>query len=148
LTEIGSRNRTRGTARPAPDPRYSNLKAYSLQQDAMKFHHAAALALVGWYLMVPPLFKHGVNVNAPVSEWDHRQAFDTADACEKARVGLYHCGAVLNGAERGTVMQACGFDSHPRPIKDKKADAIVGQIVMQFYEAACIATDDPGLKGN
>jgi hypothetical protein len=27
--------------------------------DAMKLRHAAALALVGWYLMIPPLYKGG-----------------------------------------------------------------------------------------
>jgi hypothetical protein len=48
----------------------------------MKPRHAAALALVGWYLMVPP----SEHVNLPISRWNHIASFDTADKCEADRV--------------------------------------------------------------
>jgi hypothetical protein len=42
----------------------------------MVFHHTAALALVGWYLMVPTMKANDqgdpttLSLNAPISEWD------------------------------------------------------------------------------
>jgi len=36
--------------------------------EAMKPRHAAALALVGWYLMMPP-WRPTVDVSAPLSRW-------------------------------------------------------------------------------
>jgi hypothetical protein len=46
--------------------------------------HAASLALVGWYLMMPPWGK----VNAPLSEWVVYQSFDSAEVCAVARKAL------------------------------------------------------------
>jgi hypothetical protein len=83
----------------------------------VKPRHAAALALVGWYLLVPPQTpvkgghiydedKNGNLVNersappellrgatmvhpeAPLAEWAQAGAFDTATACEVARFKL------------------------------------------------------------
>ncbi len=54
----------------------------------MKFRHAAALALVGWYLMVPPLSRtvpFEVDGQAPLREWAVTQAFDKAKDCEDYR---------------------------------------------------------------
>ncbi len=53
----------------------------------MKPRHAAAVALVGWYLIGPPL-KAGVKPpmadwNAPVSKWLPIAFFDTAADCQK-----------------------------------------------------------------
>lgn len=50
----------------------------------MKLQNAAALALVGWYLMMPPWGK----VNAPLSEWVVYQSFDSAEICAVARKAL------------------------------------------------------------
>jgi len=62
----------------------------------MKFRHAAALALVGWYLMVPPQNAHWqekrqplYNSNAPLSEWDIDESFDTAAECQAALKKLF-----------------------------------------------------------
>src|ERR1700730_16749176 len=51
----------------------------------MKPRHAAALALVGWYLMVPPLVNapYKVDTEAPLASWKPYQAFDTAEECDK-----------------------------------------------------------------
>ena len=50
----------------------------------MKLRHAAELALVGWYLMVPPipLNRFRVDIDAPSSKWEHYQSFDSAEDCE------------------------------------------------------------------
>ena|SRR5260370_41900452 len=56
----------------------------------MKPCHVAALALVGWYLLNPPVYintysgnvtKGFTNINAPLSQWTS-SAFGTAAACE------------------------------------------------------------------
>jgi len=57
--------------------------------------HAAALALVGWYLMLPPMTGTGaewtVDINAPIAKWEQSGAYDTAQSCEddwkKGRTG-------------------------------------------------------------
>src|SRR5258707_542280 len=53
--------------------------------------HAAALALVGWYLMVPPHIHRngqvlvGVERSAAIREWEISNSFDTAADCEEER---------------------------------------------------------------
>ncbi|MDO8431151.1 MAG: hypothetical protein Q7S58_01945 [Candidatus Binatus sp.] len=48
-------------------------------------HHAATLALVAWYLMVPPVIKVNghptVLTMAPLQKWDIEDSFDTATQC-------------------------------------------------------------------
>jgi len=56
----------------------------------MKPRHAA-LALVGWYLMFPPLIKlrGGTFIpdeTRPISEWTVHSSFDSADACASGEV--------------------------------------------------------------
>jgi hypothetical protein len=48
----------------------------------MKRYHAVALALVGWYLMLPPIVDGKPDVSASLSTWEQWRAFDTADLCE------------------------------------------------------------------
>ena len=57
----------------------------------MNPHHAAALALVGWYLMMPPVNPNNMRVNtdAPISDWEIRNSFDSASQCERLRVQVH-----------------------------------------------------------
>ena len=55
---------------------------------SMNPRHAAAVALVGWYLMVPPIVRPSgregtTDTNAPLSKWVKviRGTFDSDDAC-------------------------------------------------------------------
>jgi hypothetical protein len=52
----------------------------------MKLRHAAALALVGWYLMAPPFPKgehrYEPDTSVPLSQWIRRASFDSAAECE------------------------------------------------------------------
>ena len=52
-------------------------------------HHAAALALVGWYLMIPPV-RDGTqpDTQAPVSAWTVFRKFDSAAACQEWKLRL------------------------------------------------------------
>jgi hypothetical protein len=41
---------------------------------------------VGWYLLTPPIrTDYSFNTSAPLKEWYHGGAFDTAAACEQER---------------------------------------------------------------
>jgi hypothetical protein len=53
--------------------------------ERMKPRHAAALALVGWYLVLPP--KEGLIVKpaAPMRDWKIEQSFKTLRECEDFR---------------------------------------------------------------
>jgi hypothetical protein len=88
----------------------------------MKLRHAAALALLGWYLVVPPpLDSSGPDLHAPLSHWNQAQAFDTAAQCETQLVQL-----------RKTISA-----ERPRAQLDEADQAM--------KSAKCIATDDPRL---
>lgn len=53
---------------------------------SMKLGHAAAFAIVGWYLMVPPPAGGGNRLSyEPLSEWELIDTFDSRQACEQMR---------------------------------------------------------------
>jgi len=72
----------------------------------MNPRHAAALALVGWYLMQPTVFgKQGHqafdNSEAEISEWTAVSSYDSAAQCEKAKANLYNLPSLkINPSER------------------------------------------------
>jgi len=90
----------------------------------MKVRHAAALALIGWYLMMLPWGK----VNAPLSEWVAYQSFDSAEICSVARKSLVDYLGNYKGMAMTLITQSGG---------NLQFDGSV---------ATCIATDDPRLK--
>jgi hypothetical protein len=55
-------------------------------------HTAVALALLGWYLMMPPQTKvwwigpQRSDNAAPLNRWTNQQSFDRAEKCETARL--------------------------------------------------------------
>jgi hypothetical protein len=58
----------------------------------VKTRHAAALVLVGWYLMVPPPVPHSsvpVDLDAPLSKWRFFSTHDSAAQCEQGLVAFY-----------------------------------------------------------
>ncbi len=78
--------------------------------------HAAALVLVGWYLMLPPLgADHSRDDIAPISRWRFEDSLDSAAEC------------------RDTLLRRW---SHAEDEKVKDA----------YLKAACVSTDDPRLK--
>jgi hypothetical protein len=100
----------------------------------MKPQLAAALALVGWYLMTPPPSKAPnvgwvVSPSDPLNEWRHIASYDTAAECETARDALNKQGWRLINANKD-------------PFSN---DAAIGQ---QDASVECIATDNPRFKGN
>ncbi len=96
----------------------------------MNSRHAAALALVSWCLLVPPIIRDSgnqprVQPTAPLNEWRVYATFESRGQCEKLKDKIQE-------GERGL------------PSSEKNAD-------LKREAAAsllCVATDDPRLKGN
>jgi hypothetical protein len=68
-------------------------RARQLTRVEMKFRRTAAVALVGWYLMVAPMHQSGFwsrfgmrfgDTNAPLNKWSIVGTFDTVRQCEAA----------------------------------------------------------------
>jgi hypothetical protein len=100
----------------------------------MNRRHAAALALVGWYLMVPPIYKiargqYELDRDAPLTEWINTKGFDSADDCDEGKsLNIKQTSNLL----RMTFPKRGNFSTDPNWRR-----AFYGQ---------CIATDDPRLK--
>jgi len=98
----------------------------------MKLRHAAALPLVGWYLMTPPMdAQHNVRSDLPLGQWAITLSFDSAKECE---------------AERSRE-----FDHSLKDLTDP-ANMSTDQLIRDGWKVElqrkCVATDDPRLKGN
>jgi hypothetical protein len=102
----------------------------------MKPRHAAALAIVGWYLMVPSVLPHAgpaadvpakdlVDLDAPIGQWTQWESFDSALACQNGRQKLIN-----------TTTKFGAFD-------DENVEWSERSIF-----AKCIASDDPRLEEN
>jgi len=82
--------------------------------------HAAALALVGWYLMIPPLRADRTHDDsASMSRWRISDSFDSAAECRETLLRRW------NRAED---------QKESRGAKD------------EYLKATCVSTDDPRLK--
>jgi hypothetical protein len=89
----------------------------------MNRSHAAALALVGWYLMIPvPGYW-----NDPLSKWSHFDSYDTATECASV--------------QRRMIEKTSRPDWDPGAGKFSAAD-----LHRSFAHSECISTDDPRLK--
>ena len=98
----------------------------------MKPRHAAALALVGWYLMAPPVRQPNgepayVDEHAAYRDWKILHEFKTADECEAGQA------RAKSDAENGNLSVGV-VDVDPAPWLAQQA------------EAQCVASDDPRLK--
>lgn len=114
----------------------------------MRLRHAAALALVGWYWLAPPLIftasrespsgklANGVGAYLPLNQWDNIRAFDHADECETARSDMLDSiVGVAARAEKSAQLSAAR----------KRANKAVWA---EWDLSVCIASDDPRLKGS
>ena len=101
----------------------------------MKFLHAAALALGGWYVIAPPpRTEDGTDYDpkAPLSEWQKIGRSDTIENCQKYPSHLLEImhGFYVDHPE-------IGESGERRDNADRKA---------LFVHSQCISTDDPRLK--
>jgi len=89
----------------------------------VNLRHAAALALVGWYLVLPPISDGKPDTSAPLSSWEQWRSFDTAESCEQAR----------------------DFKREQMKKYDEPKTGILWSEVFGVY-SKCISTDDQRLK--
>jgi hypothetical protein len=99
----------------------------------MKICHAAAFALVTWYLMVPsdrPQLSDPVEwtSHAPFRDWQIVQRFSAASSCEKRRL------EIVSDAKHAINADA----------KDKHMDAVLSDYAIA-NNAICLSRDDPRL---
>jgi hypothetical protein len=85
--------------------------------------YAAALVLVGWYLMLPPVFKGIPHSSDPLGDWIIFDSFDKASECKAAK------------DKRGN--EVAGW---------VREHALKEAAAAQWEESQCIASDDPRLK--
>ncbi len=94
----------------------------------MNLRHAAALALVGWYLMVPPL---PLQQDWPLSAWQNHGSYYSAKECASANTAL-----TIEAYEDEKAQNCSG--SEDKRLRCQYDDA--------KQNANCISTDDPRLK--
>jgi len=89
----------------------------------MKLRPAAALTLVGWYLMIPSsTLPPGVAYKEPLSKWQIVRGFDTAEGCDD------FLSTFFEGSQQ------------------KQALNMLEPAYRDYMFAQCVATDDPRLK--
>ena len=98
----------------------------------MKPRHAATLALVGWYLLMPPSFDSTI----PLSKWNRINTFDSADKCRTFELTIQHEISDPAGEEKIRKEAAKAGKSWNRDLAISRSKA-----------AQCVSTDDPRLKG-
>ena|ERR1700733_11703725 len=109
----------------------------------MNLRHAAALALVGWYLMLPPLKEKSVVADAPLSEWKMVEGFDTAHDCESANSSLVEQAKKTSSQEERKFKASQGDKSSSQNLEALQQLYFL-EVVVPLQK--CIASDDPRLK--
>ena len=119
----------------------------------MSARHAAALALVGWYLMAPPIFWNGeTDSAAPLSYWSREGSFNDEVACQKSLID--------HQQERRDRLKKSIDQLNALPDSIKRSDKPLRELAPDVWQAGrnanlamknalamrCIATDDPHLK--
>ena len=110
----------------------------------MKFRYAAALALVGWYLMVPPASDwkrlHERYAVTP-GYYTHGKPFDSAPLLKWEKVGEFYS-QVNCESTREFIVRRDGSSGLPMQAGQSMPNAKQ----YQANHATCIATDDSRLK--
>jgi hypothetical protein len=106
----------------------------------MNRRDAAALALVGWYLLIPPVFspmwsnpRSSNDLTAPLNRWDILgRPFNSEESCSKEKQRL-----------RSEAPKRLEF-AREHPDQDPNSNIVA--VAQAWQLAECIATDDPRLK--
>jgi len=107
----------------------------------VNLRHAAALALVGWYLMVPPIescngaFHGGVCNETPLAKWQIVKTYDSLSGCENIKAIW-----IEKGQSYLVEMNASSRSRTTRMASDEAS-------ATTDIEATCVVSDDPRLKG-
>lgn len=87
------------------------------------------LALIAWYLMVPPLVDapYKIDTEAPLTNWKVHQKFNTAQECKSALSWAQPRYKHIATAPSGTIKRG------------------TRAFALQMVFAQCVKSDDPGL---
>jgi len=103
----------------------------------MKLRHAAALAIVTWYLMIPPIdVGNKVNWRAPLLKWKRGMSFDSEKECDESLKDAIDNPMTLSeyqAAEKAT-------------LKAKMHPLSRAEMTKRTQESVCISADDPRLN--
>lgn len=125
----------------------------------MKHRHAVGLALIGWYLMMPPpsfdfetkMPTGDVNTEAPYAYWGTEGSFDTAAQCSAAKDQLIREAWQTEARVRATVPKI--QQERDESEMDAKSHAPKGyshalrhRNLEASIKARCVATGDPRLN--
>jgi len=114
----------------------------------VKLRDTAALALAGWYLILPnPLLDGSPDTKAPLSAWTQSGLFDRAADCEQANLKL------IQRAEQRLSRLDKRVDSSPknRPLTTEAAAALGAKYddikagAMRALFSQCVWSKDPRL---
>ncbi|MGO9056161.1 MAG: hypothetical protein ACLQU2_02055 [Candidatus Binataceae bacterium] len=108
----------------------------------MKLRHAAALALVGWYLLISPTTdQNQADLEAPLSKWQNAGSFDSASDCE----------AIRRRVTKDLWSEKDQLEWRFR-LKDIKrsghSPVSYSEYAKRLQGAQCVSSDDPRLKEN
>jgi len=100
----------------------------------VNLRHAAALALVGWYLIAPPPRSSDgvIDPKAPLSYWQMEGRFDTLEECRTY-------------PDREVEIMRGFYADHPEISESEHRNDDAARKAKAAQEQ-CIATDDPRLK--
>jgi hypothetical protein len=104
----------------------------------MNLRHAAALALVGWYLIVPPVASDGrVDASARLWKWWKFQLDDSAQECR----------TFLSEFQQGPVTEAEWEGSRRAAMELRHTPTLnPEELQKRLLDSLCIEEHDPRLK--
>jgi hypothetical protein len=103
----------------------------------MKLRHAAALAIVVWYLMIPPIgADNKVDAHAPLSTWRKGVSFNSQKECDDSLQD-----AIQNPMTPDEYQAAAQATR-----KAKMHPLSESEMTKRTAESQCVAADDPRLK--
>ena len=103
----------------------------------MKPLHANALAIVLWYLMIPPIrADNKIDPHAPLSQWRRGVGFESQKQCADS----------LNDAIQNPMTAAEYQAAAKATPKAKMKPLSMAEMTKRTAESQCVAGDDPRLK--
>jgi len=111
------------------------------------FESSLGWAGQGWYFLIPPVYGEGdtleVARTVPLRQWEQGGAFDSAGACEAARVKVADSAREAL-ASSGEVPQLRPIPTRPTAWANDKALRLIYERIAAI-DGRCIASDDPRL---
>ncbi len=103
----------------------------------METRHAAAFAIIAWYLMIPPVnVDNRVDAGAPLSKWRKSVSFDSAKECERS----------LKDAIENPMTPFEYHAAADATLKARMLPLSKSEMTRRTQESVCISADDPRLK--